>query len=379
MGPIAEKKGLIRVDVNIEKMPVFFFGSTAKKKALEKQIFESRQPYVISSVTNDDGSVVKKLSIAPSAVYGLPTEFDQDVIVVVLFCLYDLSKKTGSCPRTLRVPLSSFPKIMDIAKHGRLYKDIEKSAARISGFDIFQEDFVKIKDKNGTLKIYDKKSLKLLHFSGIYKETKETKKGKKVKKYYLDLELPEWLINNINNFYTTEFDVRKYFEVKGGRARKLNRYLDLIRYKKSVFVYFETIVRELWITEKDNFHRNRTIKRTLTALVKSGFLKSFMFDDYGVTVTFSYVKKKRNQLLQLTFEEQARQESLVSEILEKLGDKRSENWYRKVVKKCPDDLVYKCLSLTRETVETGGVKKTKGAIFTDILKRECVKFGIDIS
>lgn len=373
-----ERKDLIRIDVNIEKMPVIFFGPAAKKRALEKQIFETGKPYVLLSTVSEDGSY-RKLSVAPSAIYGLPTEFDQDVIVVVFSCLHDLTKKIGSCPRTLRIPLSNFPKIMCLKYHGRLYKDIERATRRISNFEILQEEFIKVKEKNGTLRVYDERSLRLFHLHRIYKEEKVTKKGKKIKKYYVDLGIPDWVINNINNFYTTEFDVKKYFAIKGGRVRKLYRYLDLIRYKKSVFVHFETLVRELWITDKPVRNKRRTIKRTFTALVESGFVKSFDFDEYGVTVSFASVKKREKKPVQLTFDEQARQESLVSEMLERLGDKNSENWYHKVAQRCPDDLIYKCLSLTREAIETRGIRKSKGAIFTGILKRECKKLDIALS
>ena len=33
-----EKKELMRIDVNVEKMPIIFFGSEKKKRALEKKI-----------------------------------------------------------------------------------------------------------------------------------------------------------------------------------------------------------------------------------------------------------------------------------------------------------------------------------------------------
>lgn len=42
----------------------------------------------------------------------------------------------------------------------------------------------------------------------------------------------------------------------------------------------------------------------------------------------------------------------------------------------PEELIYKSLSLTREVLETKGVKRSKGAVFTDILKRECQKRGV---
>lgn len=370
-----KEKGLMRIDVNIEKMPIVFFGSKEKRRALEKKIFESGEPYEISSVTSEDGSVVKKLSIAPNAAYGLLTELDQDISVVIHSQFYEIFKKTGFCPRKLRIPLSDFPKIMGIRKHGRLYKDIERSAERTSNFEILQDKYVTVKEKGGALKIYDKQSLKLFHFHGIHKEEKQTRSGKKIKKYYLEVELPDWIRNNIENFYTTEFDVKKYFMLKGGRTKRLYRILELIRYEKTKFIPYEKLQKELWIEAKEEFHIREALKRSFEPLVKSGYLTDFKFDEEKVMVTFSSVKKREFQA-QLTFEEMAQQESLSSMILEKLGDRQSENFYRKVAQKYPEDLIYKCLSLTQEVIETQKIKKSKGAVFTDILKREGEKIGV---
>jgi hypothetical protein len=372
------KKELVRIDVNIERMPIVFFGSKEKKRALEKKIFESGEPYEISSVTNEDGSIVKKLSIAPNAAHGVLTEFDQDISVVVFSHLSELNKKLGYCPRKIRIALSDFPKIMEISKGGRLYKNIERSAERISSFEIYQDKFVTVKEKNGNLKIYEKTSLKLFHFNGIYKEEKETRKGKRIKKYYLDLDTPDWVRNNIENFYTTEFDVKKYFMLKKGRTKRLYRILEFIRYEKTKFIPYEKLQKELWIDEKEMYHLRQALKRSFEPLVKSGYLTDFKFDEYSVTVTFSSVKKRKLQA-QLTFEEMARQESLVSMMLEKLGDAQSENFYRKVTQRYPEELIHKCLSLTQEVIETQKIKKSRGAVFTDILKREGEKLGFVLS
>ena len=378
MEPIEEKKELMRIDVNIEKMPIVFFGSEKKKRALEKKIFESGEPHEISSVTNEDGSIVKKLSIAPNAAYGLLTEFDQDISVVVLSQFYEIFKKIGYCPQKLNIPMSDFPKIMEISKKGRLYKDIERSAERTSNFEILQNKYITLKEKGGTLKIYDKRSLKSFHFNGIYKEEKTTKSGKKIKKNYLEVEIPDWIKNNIENFYTTEFDVKRYFMLKRGRPRKLYRFLEFIRYNKTVPVSYKKLKEELWIDEKEIYHLRQALKRSFAPLVKSGYLTDFKFEDEEVVVTFSSVKKPKPQM-QLTFEEIARRESLVSMMLEKLGDFKSKSFYYKVAQRYPEELIHKCLSLTQEVIETKGIKKSKGAVFTDILKREGEKIGIVLS
>lgn len=374
-----QKKDLIRIDVNIEKMPVFFFGNKEKKQALEKQIFSSGAPYEILSIHDTEKNTAKKLSISPSAAYGLLTEFDQDVSVVVYQNVFDFYKNAGYCPREVRIPLSDFPKIMERNKDGRLYKNIKESAKRISEFTIYQENCITVKEKKGTLQIFKEKVLKLFFLKEVYKEEKTTKRGKKIRKFYLDIQIPDWIRNNIDNFYTTEFDIKKYFMIRGGRTRKLYRILELIRYEKTKFLPYEKLQKDLWIDEKEQYHLRQAIKRAITPLVKSGYLQNFGFNDTGILVTFSSLKNKRKQEHQLTLEEMAIAESLSTEMTEKLQDTSSKKFYMKVAKKVPEEIIYKCLSLTREIIETGQIKKSKGAVFTDILKKECQKLQIALS
>ncbi len=73
-------------------------------------------------------------------------------------------------------------------------------------------------------------------------------------------------------------------------------------------------------------------------------------------------------------------EGLVQEIAAALNDHKSIPFFRTVVSKFSnhEDSIYKCLSLTRETDEISGIHKSKGAVFTDHLKREAIQLGIDL-
>jgi hypothetical protein len=73
-------------------------------------------------------------------------------------------------------------------------------------------------------------------------------------------------------------------------------------------------------------------------------------------------------------------EGLAQEIAGALNDHKSLPFFRSVVSKLSnhEDIIHKCLSLTRETAEITGIKKTKGAVFTDHIKREGIKLGIEI-
>jgi uncharacterized protein (UPF0218 family) len=71
-------------------------------------------------------------------------------------------------------------------------------------------------------------------------------------------------------------------------------------------------------------------------------------------------------------------EGLVQEIAHTLNDHRSVPYYRIVVLKFSghEDVLFKCLGLTKETAELSVIKKSKGAIFTHLIKKEAKKLSI---
>ena len=75
-----------------------------------------------------------------------------------------------------------------------------------------------------------------------------------------------------------------------------------------------------------------------------------------------------------------KREGLIQQLIQELNDKKSEIYFRSIVFKLTDheDLIHKCLSLTRETQELAGIKTSRGAVFTDHIKREAEKLGIEL-
>lgn len=72
-------------------------------------------------------------------------------------------------------------------------------------------------------------------------------------------------------------------------------------------------------------------------------------------------------------------ESLVQEIARTLNDHRSVPFFRIVVLKFSghEDVLFKCLGLTKETAQLSAIKKSTGAIFTHLIKKEAKKLNID--
>ena len=102
------------------------------------------------------------------------------------------------------------------------------------------------------------------------------------------------------------------------------------------------------------------------------------FNESNVAFYFKQIKKKKIERPQLDEETISKQKALVMDMLEALGDIKSEKFYFKVAQLVPDELIYKCLSLVREVLETSQIKKSRGAIFVDILKKECLQRNIKL-
>lgn len=92
--------------------------------------------------------------------------------------------------------------------------------------------------------------------------------------------------------------------------------------------------------------------------------------DNTVNVTETEFKSQEN--------EEFRTEALVEDILEVTKDKRSKGFYKKVVRKCPDAMIYRALSEVKDTDRMGKIKKSKGAYFTSLIQKYSEEQGITI-
>lgn len=106
------------------------------------------------------------------------------------------------------------------------------------------------------------------------------------------------------------------------------------------------------------------------------------------SVTLGLVRKSNPQLNSITsnnnvskqtLEESYQTEALVLQMLDILGDSHSKNFYRKVAKKCPPQMIFTALSEVKDNAHRGKIKKSKGAFFTDLIKRYAQRQGIKLT
>lgn len=72
-------------------------------------------------------------------------------------------------------------------------------------------------------------------------------------------------------------------------------------------------------------------------------------------------------------------EALVLQMLDILGDSHSKNFYRKVAEKCPPQMIFTALSEVKDSAYRSKIKKSKGAFFTDLIKRYAQRQGIKLT
>jgi hypothetical protein len=76
--------------------------------------------------------------------------------------------------------------------------------------------------------------------------------------------------------------------------------------------------------------------------------------------------------------ERAQEEYLVSEILAVCGDHHSTGLYWRIARAIPSDLIYEVLANTKNDAAIGRIKKSRGAAFTDLIKRRARELDIDL-
>ena len=371
-------KELVWVDKNLEGLPIFYFGKHAEDVLLE---LVKKKRLIQTKLKTPDGE--KFFILNPSANYGLLQGFDQDVYVAVIKIFNDWTKKVGYCPNKITVPIKELCSIQRISKSGRSFKDITLSLEKFDATSFAAGNTILVRTKNRTDEYFNKKSYSIFKVDfkrkkSIYIDKNTGEKKTIIKEYTATITLDEWLRNNIENGFTTDIDANFYFnEIRGGRTRKLYQTLNFICYTSPVFIPYEKLIQNLSIVSKEMFHIKEDIKRAAGLLIKRGFLTKIEFNESNVGFFFNRIKKKKI-MLPKSAEELAVEKNLVMDMLEVLGDVKSERFYFKVARLVSKEVIYKCLSLVREVTETSQVKKSKGAVFVDILKRECRQRGIKL-
>lgn len=146
---------------------------------------------------------------------------------------------------------------------------------------------------------------------------------------------------------------------------------------------------QLPIYAKQKKHIRQNIKRASNGLVNKGFdlIDSIGFEKGLFDQDFIIFDRKKPDTNHLYFKkfgvsppEKDKKEIdiLVEDILTVCMDKKSKGFYKIIAEKVPEQTIYRALSEVKEVHNTGEIKKSKGALFTSLIKKYSQEQGIEL-
>jgi len=396
---------IIRSEVNLLVLPFF----ALSRKGLKQKIKTEYRTTVVRG-----GRRLEILwQVTANAEYGYPGPFDKQVHKAVEQIISEL-------PLPLKNPirlgsLYRLAKSMGLkpSKNGNysgwVYRQIKEALERIVLVGIRSRGTFYSKEKkkwiDEVFHLYDR-----VIFKG-----EQLPDGRIADTNYLYLS--SWYLENLNALYVKPLDYGYYRSLKSTVSQRLYELLGVkfyrllqegipsLRYRYSTLCQLLPITRQRFLSKA-----KEKLEPAHRELKETGFLERVMWrespregDDWFLYYFPGPRAREEVERLRLPEDvlagegdlelgleslpagrakggrsEEWEIEALVQEMLRVLEDERSKAFYRKVAKTVPADLIYRCLSEVKEEWHEGLIRTTKGAVFTDKLKRYCRERGIEL-
>jgi len=241
------------------------------------------------------------------------------------------------------------------------------------------------------------RSLKALCFSGlIVREKNKSNLGDYDRNIYY---LPHYVSYQIENLLTEKTSIKNKKRIKELKDLQLTlfnaieEFRSTLKLKVPAFNKKIPSINKAEGTIKDGGEvpsgsptNNTTINTTIN--ITKNVSNKETLDNEDITSGLKQLKRYDNEFSKVSAGAlgnsstllKIKREGLVQQLANDLNDEKSIPFFRSLVSKFIDheESIYKCLSLTRETQELAGIKKSRGAVFTDHIKREAEKLGINL-
>lgn len=148
-------------------------------------------------------------------------------------------------------------------------------------------------------------------------------------------------------------------------------------HKRDIF----KLAEQLPIYSKYASDIKKTLDKALKGLINKEFslLEKYYYEksSNGKSENVVFVKLKQRPK-QDREPEDYKVQALVEDMLNTLRDEKSRAFYVKIAKLCPQDMIYRALSEIKQDYSDSSVRKSRGAIFTEKVKRYAEEIGIDL-
>ncbi|RMF86903.1 MAG: hypothetical protein D6736_14040 [Nitrospinota bacterium] len=347
----------------------------------------------IAEITHSDGSItILKVRILASGEYGLPTTRDLDYYRAFLKLLEETISRDGVFPEPIRLPTKTLIHYAGKQVSQKEVREVKNWIRRLHHTGIVGHVY------NAQRGAYDELSGEPL-FAKYRLRGQRLENNRMAETNYV--WLASWFIKNYWHHYLRPIDFAFHKRLRKPIAKSLYPLLETGWYASNGQPYaksYRDLCQEFLLT----VHRAPSlIKQQLDPaheeLYREHFLAQWVYrkstdkSDYIITY-WPGEKFFQDQQARLERRERAAQLAkkaetasrpalaattegtlpsryLLAEILEVCGDRQNQAAYFRLIQHYPEDLIRMALFETQQADREGRIKKSKGAYFTDTLKR----------
>jgi hypothetical protein len=334
---------------------------------------------------------ILKTRISANHELGLPVTSDLDYYRAFLKICDELVDRDGRFPRMpIAVPTTKLMRYAGKKKSTKEWEEVRKWFERMTG-TLIKGAIYRAKNKD-----YDDGFVGTV-FSQVIMTGKPMRNGQPADTNYVWLS--PWFLSNYYYRYTRPLDFAFYKRLRKPIAKSLYTLLENGWYASEGKSYAKSyralceeflLIHNRYISDiKKQLDPSHKELQNLGFLAKWEYHKTSKGDDYVISYhpgkkffydqeekegrrelatridTSTHQESNRSQQLELT----ERTNALLADILTTCGDPHSEGSYRKLIATHSEELIRTALSETRQAKLEGRILKSRGAYFTDTLKR----------
>jgi len=360
-----------KYELTLSEFPIFILSNSAKKE-IKSLVYED-------TITGKDNQLIKReWKVIPDAEYGFGTASTFET----LYDLFQIWKENNFAEQSIQ-----FGSIYNLLKrkgqsvNNQQYQKIIKDLHCLVG--------IRITAKNAfwdnTLQAYVDMTFHLFDHLDLYKE----KPTGQATLPFTRIKASDVLYGSIkkNSLLTADFD-SQFFHSLTPIEQRIALYLSkVLKTKKSYSREMLKLAEQIPIHSQLTKHIKQEFKKACNGLISKGFKlmdrwefkkandgKTELIVFYRSGTPSTQKPKEKGQY----HKENYQIECLVEDILEVCNDVNSINYYKKIARCVPDNIIYRAIAEVKETSSLGEVKKSTGSIFTHLIKKYAAELGINL-
>jgi hypothetical protein len=375
-----------RYELSLSEFPV----TLLSKPAQNREAIEYRD-----TITGKDGELVERVwKVYPDAKHG----FGTSSTLSTLYELFQIWNELGFADKMITFgTLYSFAKRKNIKPTNTAYSTLRRDLRCLAGLVVEAKNAFWDNQKRAYVDAY-------FHLFDRVRFYKETPTGQTTLPLSY-IEASDELFGSVimNNLLVCEFDGDFFHSLKPTEQRLALYLSKMLRNQEIHKRDIMKLAEQLPLTAALRKKIKQQLKMATQGLIDKSFqlLESYEFEKYcdgdGENIVFfrrearrgkkhrrpqagsrTAIPKKAVRPAAAPANPDYVQECLVEDIMAACGDEKSLNFYKKVARRAPKELIYQAISEVKEVRDLGTIKKSKGALFTKLIKDKTRNFGLKL-